>query len=169
MAKEEHLVGKIGEGWKIAMTVLSYERGSTSLADPAKNDRHLADLISGLEAQERLHLRDVREKLAWLLVENEVMRSNGLRSLATLSSGDIPGPESSIEKLVWSEYAKRQADTAVELLGAEAQLRGGSPGARPDMDWSYELLYSRAGTIYSGSSEVQRNIISKRALRLPTN
>ncbi len=167
LARREHIVGNIGEGWKIAMTVLSYERGSTSLADPAKNDRYLGDLINGLREREQLGNRDVREKLAWLLVENEVMRSNGLRSLATLSSGDVPGPESSIEKLVWSEYAKRQADTAVELLGAEAQLSGNAPGARPEMDWSYELLWSRAGTIYSGSSEIQRNIIAKRALRLP--
>jgi alkylation response protein AidB-like acyl-CoA dehydrogenase len=167
LAKREHIVGNIGEGWKIAMTVLSYERGSTSLADPAKNDRYLGDLINGLREQGRIEERDVREKVAWLLVENEVMRSNGLRSLATLSSGDVPGPESSIEKLVWSEYAKRQADTAVELLGAEAHLRAGAPTARPNMDWGHELLWSRAGTIYSGSSEIQRNIIAKRALRLP--
>ncbi len=165
LARSEHIVGKIGEGWKIAMTVLSYERGSTSLADPAKNDRYLDDLIAGVGG--RLGNRDVRTKLAWLLVENEVMRANGLRTLATLASGQVPGPESSIEKLFWSEYAQRQADVALELLGAEAHLVAGSPGARPEMDWAHELLYSRAGTIYSGSSEIQRNIIAKRALRLP--
>ena len=167
LAKGEHIVGQLGEGWKIAMTVLSYERGSTSLADPAKNDRYLADLIAGLRERGRLGERDARAKLAELLVDNEVMRANGLRTLATLASGAVPGPESSIEKLVWSEYAQRQADVAFELLGAEAHLMGGSPGARPDMDWAHELLYSRAGTIYSGSSEIQRNIIAKRALRLP--
>ena len=69
---------------------------------------------------------------------------------------------------MWSEYAQRQSDAALELLGAEAHLFGGSPGARSDMDWATELLWSRAGTIYSGSSEIQRNIVAKRALRLPT-
>ena len=59
-------------------------------------------------------------------------------------------------------------DAALELLGAEAHLVAGTPAARAEMDWARELLYSRAGTIYSGSSEIQRNIISKRVLRLPT-
>ena len=167
-ARGEHVVGKIGEGWQIAMTVLAYERGSTSLADPAKNDRYLDDLIRGLRERDLLDRDDVREKLGKLLVDNEVLRAAGLRTLATLASGRTPGPESSIEKLLWSEYAQRQAEVACELLGAEAQLRGGSPGSRPHMDWAHELLWSRAGTIYSGSSEIQRNIIAKRALRLPT-
>jgi alkylation response protein AidB-like acyl-CoA dehydrogenase len=168
LAKREHIVGAVGEGWRIAMTVLSYERGATSLADPAKNDRYLADLVSGLRERGTLEQSDVRERLAHLLVDNEVMRANGLRNMANLSSGDAPGPESSIDKLFWSEFSQRLADAAFDLLGPEAQLFGGSPGARPDMDWATELLWSRAGTIYSGSSEIQRNIVAKRALRLPT-
>jgi alkylation response protein AidB-like acyl-CoA dehydrogenase len=59
-------------------------------------------------------------------------------------------------------------DTAQELLGPQAQLEARSAHARPDADWAYQYLWSRAGTIYSGSSEVQRNIIAKRVLRLPT-
>ena len=57
---------------------------------------------------------------------------------------------------------------ALDLLGPEAQLLPKTPGARPDMDWAYEHLWSRAGTIYSGSSEIQRNIIAKRVLAMPT-
>ena len=167
-ARGQHVVGKIGAGWQIAMTVLAYERGSTSLADPAKNDRYLEDLIRGLRERERLERPDVREKLGQLLVDNEVLRAAGLRTLATLASGQTPGPESSVEKLLWSEYAQRQAEVACDLLGGEAHLLGGSPGARPEMNWARELLWSRAGTIYSGSSEIQRNIIAKRALHLPT-
>ena len=111
---------------------------------------------------------DVRERLGRLVVENEVMRANGLRILATLASGQAPGPEASIEKIYWSEYAKRQSDAALDLLGPEAQLRSDAPQARPEMDWAYEFMWSRAGTIYSGSSEIQRNIISKRVLGMPT-
>ncbi len=168
LAKHQHIVGQVGEGWRIAMTVLSYERGATSLADPAKNDRYLADLVAGLRERDILARPDVRERLARLVVDNEVMRANGMRTMANLSSGDAPGPESSIDKLYWSEYSQRLSDEAFDLLGAEAQLFGGSPGARPEMDWATELLWSRAGTIYSGSSEIQRNIVAKRALRLPT-
>jgi alkylation response protein AidB-like acyl-CoA dehydrogenase len=53
-------------------------------------------------------------------------------------------------------------------LGPQAQLRDEHPSARPDVNWAYEYLWSRAGTIYSGSSEIQRNIIAKRVLRMPT-
>jgi len=168
LAKGEHLVGKLGEGWRIAMTVLSYERGSSALTDPARNDGYLEDLIAGLKENGTLGRPEVREKLARLIVQNEVVRANGYRTLATLASGRAPGPESSIEKLLWSEYAQRQSETALDLLGPRAHLRLRSPHARPEMDWAREFLWDRAGTIYSGSSEIQRNIIAKRVLKLPT-
>lgn len=168
LAKGEHLVGKPGEGWRIAMTVLGYERGATSLAYPARNDSYLSDLMDGVREQGDFARPDVREKIARLIVENEVMRSNGLRTLANLETGRAPGAESSIEKIFWSEYAKRQSDAALDLLGPQAQLTLRSAKARPEMDWSREFLWSRAGTIYSGTSEIQRNIIAKRVLGMPT-
>ena len=58
-------------------------------------------------------------------------------------------------------------DTAQELLGPQAQLAARSPRSRPDVDWAYHYLWSRAGTIYSGSSEIQKNIIGERVLGLP--
>jgi len=162
----ENLVGQIGEGWRIAMTVLAFERGALGLAAAEKYGRDLR-----LLAETCKHLgREggaVREKLARLLVENEVLRANGLRMLANLADGKVPGPESSIEKIFWSEFDKRFRETALDILGPGGQLLRTSPGARPDVDWSREFLWSRAGTIYSGSSEVQRNIISKRVLNLP--
>jgi len=109
----------------------------------------------------------VREKLARLIVENEVMRANGVRTLANFADGKVPGPESSIEKIYWSEFDKRFRDTALDILGPGGQLLRTSPDARPDVDWAREFLWSRAGTIYSGSSEIQRNIIAKRVLGLP--
>ena len=168
LAKGEHLVGQLGEGWRIAMTVLSYERGAMALAYPGQNDTYLGTLLSGVEDNGTLERPDVREKLGRLVVENEVMRANGLRTLANMAAGNAPGPESSIEKIFWSEYAKRQSDTALELLGPQAQLRVSSPASRQDMDWAREYLWSRAGTIYSGSSEIQRNVIAKRVLQMPT-
>jgi len=167
LAKREHVVGKLGEGWRIAMTVLSYERGAMSLAYPAQYDGYLTDLVAGCRENGTLGRPDVREKLGRLLIENEVLRSNGLRNLAMISSGKAPGPEASIEKIGWSEYAKRLSDTALDLLGLQAQLKVRSPHARPEMDWAYEALWCRAGTIYAGSSEIQRNILARRVLKLP--
>jgi len=168
LAKGEHLVGKLGEGWRIAMTVLGYERGGAALAKPAEYDAQLEGLVAALRETGRLERPELREKVARLVVENEVMRSNGLRTLANLAAGKAPGPESSIEKIFWSEYHQRLTDAAVELLGPRGQLTARSPGARPEVDWAYQYLWSRAGSIYSGSSEIQRNIIAKRVLRMPT-
>ena len=110
----------------------------------------------------------MREKLGRLVVENEVMRGNGLRNLANIASGNAPGPESSIEKIFWSEFDKRFRETALDLLGPGGMLLRESAAARTDVDWPREFLWARAGTIYSGSSEIQRNIIAKRVLNLPT-
>jgi len=163
---KENLVGQIGEGWRIAMTVLAYERGAMSLAFAARFERDVQRLAQACKEIGRTDAA-AREKLARLLVENEVMRANGLRNLANLADGKKPGPESSIEKLVWSEFDKRFRETALDILGAGGQLLRSSATARDDVDWEREFLWSRAGTIYSGSSEIQRNIIAKRVLNLP--
>jgi alkylation response protein AidB-like acyl-CoA dehydrogenase len=163
----ENLVGQIGEGWRIAMTVLAYERGAMSLAYSADFGRDLAQLAAACKELGRTGSA-VRERLGRLLVENEVMRANGIRTLANMADGKVPGPESSIEKLFWSEFDKRFRETALDLLGPGGQLLRASAEARGDVDWAREFLWSRAGTIYSGSSEIQRNIVAKRVLNLPT-
>jgi alkylation response protein AidB-like acyl-CoA dehydrogenase len=167
-AKREHVIGKLGEGWRIAMTVLGYERGASTLAQPAMYDRELAALVAALGESGALERADVREQLGQRVVENEVLRANGLRTLATLAAGEAPGPESSIEKIFWSEFHQRLTDTALDLLGPRAHLAARAKGALPDVNWAYHYLWSRAGTIYSGTSEIQRNIIAKRVLGMPT-
>jgi len=161
-----HLVGEVGEGWKIAMTVLSYERGAVALAYSTRYARDLQALAAACRSIGRTDAA-VREKLARLIVDNEVMRANGVRVLANLADGKIPGPEASMEKLYWSELDKRFRETALDLLGPGGQLVRSSPLAESHVDWAREFLWSRAETIFSGSSEVQRNILAKRALGLP--
>ncbi len=161
-----NIVGKIGEGWKIAMTVLAYERGAMALAYSARYERDLSALASACREIGRTG-QVVRDKLGRLVVENEVLRANGLRMLAELADGKIPGPEASLEKLYWSEFDQRFRETALDLLGPGGQLLRASELSRPEVDWGREFLWSRAETIFSGSSEVQRNILAKRALALP--
>jgi alkylation response protein AidB-like acyl-CoA dehydrogenase len=163
---KDNLVGQVGEGWRIAMTVLAYERGAMSLAYAVKYSRDLRQLAAACRDHGRTGSA-VRERLARLVVDNEVMRANGIRTLANFADGKVPGPESSIEKIYWSEFDRRFREAALDLLGAGGQLLRQSPGARTDVDWAREFLWSRAGTIYSGSSEIQRNIIAKRVLGLP--
>ena len=161
-----NLVGQAGEGWRIAMTVLMYERGAASLGHAERFGQDIDALAATLKEQGRL-TGGAREKLARILVENEVMRANGIRTLANFADGKVPGAESSIEKVYWSEFDRRFRETAIELLGPGGQLLRTSPGARAEVDWAREFFWARAGTIYAGSSEVQRNIIAKRVLGLP--
>jgi alkylation response protein AidB-like acyl-CoA dehydrogenase len=168
LARREHIVGRPGEGWKIANTVLAYERGVYEIEGPARNDRLLADLAAGLIESGAIARSDVRQRLGRLFVENEVIRAGSLRILAGLSQGESPGEEASIQKLNWSEYARRQGEAAFDLLGPQAHLATRAAGARAAVDWGYEHLFSLSGPIAGGSSEIQRNIIAKRALGLPT-
>ncbi len=161
-----NLVGEIGEGWKIAMTVLGYERGSLTLSMAARLGNAVMRLV---ETCRELGLddTDTRRKLGRMVVEWQVLYSNGYRTLANLDQGKAPGPESSIEKLLWSEFDQRLRLTALDVLGPGAQLRRFDRMARRDIDWARDFLWSRSETIYSGSSEIQRNIIAKRVLGLP--
>ena len=108
----------------------------------------------------------VRQQLAWAYTGVQLMRFSGLRTLAEVAEGRAPGPEASVAKLFWSEYHKRLGEIAVNIVGADALLRPEGPGY-PTTAWQNVFLASRAGTIYSGTSEIQRNIIGERALGLP--
>lgn len=162
----ENLVGDVGEGWKIAMTVLGYERAASAMTWTAELGNDLARLITTCS---ELVLDDTRtrDRLAGLVVRWQAFHSNALRGVADMADGKAPGAESSIQKLFWSEFNQDLQAAALDLLGAGAHLKRICRHAPPDIDWSRNYLYARAGTIYSGSSEIQRNIISKRILGLP--
>jgi alkylation response protein AidB-like acyl-CoA dehydrogenase len=94
------------------------------------------------------------------------MRFTGLRELAQVAEGRPPGPEASVSKLFWSEYHKRLGEIALGITGADGLIRPDGDGY-PVTEWQNVFLSSRAGTIYSGTSEIQRTIIGERALGLP--
>jgi alkylation response protein AidB-like acyl-CoA dehydrogenase len=137
-----------------------------ALAYSARYARDLSALAAACREIGRTG-QTVRDRLGRLVVENEVLRANGLRMLAEIAAGKIPGPEASLEKLYWSEFDQRFRETALDLLGPGGHLLRGSDLSRSEVDWGREFLWSRAETIFSGSSEVQRNILAKRALALP--
>jgi alkylation response protein AidB-like acyl-CoA dehydrogenase len=83
-----------------------------------------------------------------------------------VAAGKQPGPEASVAKLFWSEYHKKLGEIAMAIEGSDGLLRPDGAGY-PVSDWQSVFLSSRAGTIYSGTSEIQRNIIGERALGLP--
>ena len=89
------------------------------------------------------------------------------RSLSKLLKGQIPGPEGSIGKLLWSEPNQRMTETAIGMQGPNSQVMGGSPWSIHDGLWQFSFLRSKGNTIEAGTSEIQRNIIGERVLGLP--
>jgi alkylation response protein AidB-like acyl-CoA dehydrogenase len=177
----ENIIGQEGQGWELAQTTLGYERGGSLLARVTRhqaNMRRLFDVTRQLSRDCVPILEDpvARQKLGRMLVEVEVLRYAGLRILGKLEQGKRPGAESSIDKLYYSELDKRHQELMQEILGPYGQLEQGLPPELAlnsstlrgdDSTWAYNFLWSRAGTIYAGSSEIQKNIIGERVLRLP--
>jgi alkylation response protein AidB-like acyl-CoA dehydrogenase len=174
-------IGKLGEGWAIAQTTLGYERGGRSLARITTYAGQYHRLV-GAARQLRRHGRPlledplIRQRLGRIWAELEVERYNALRVLTQLERGEHPGAGGSLTKLSYSEFEKRFMELALEILGPYGQLTAGAPAdlaleidtAVGDQGtWAYAFLWSRAGTIYAGSSEIQKNVIGERILGLP--
>jgi alkylation response protein AidB-like acyl-CoA dehydrogenase len=169
----ENLVGELNQGWKIAMTTLQFERGpEEALPRQVRFHRDLAQLFRVAAATTRGGKPVsadpvVRQKLAASFIELEVMRLTGLRGLSRLAKGQELGQESSFAKLYWSHMYQRLLETAIEVAGADSALAPGDADAPANGFYSHRFLQSRAMTIYSGTSEIQRNIIAERVLGMP--
>ncbi|EFL32925.1 pimeloyl-CoA dehydrogenase, large subunit [Streptomyces viridochromogenes DSM 40736] len=165
-AHAECVVGREGDGWRVAMSLLGFERGVSTLAQQIGFAEELRDVVR--TAVETGAARDpvVRERLVRQWAELRTMRWNALRTLG--GSGGPGAP--SVAKLLWAGWHQRLGELAVLVRGAAASV---APA-----DWSasspYELdaaqhlfLFSRADTIYGGSDQIQRTIIAERVLGLP--
>ena len=161
-----NVIGGLNNGWAPAMTTLGFERGGNATIAHLGFEEELWDLVAAARRLGRADDPLVRQRLAWAFTHVELMRYAGLRLLAGLAAGRVPGPEASVSKLFWSEYHRTFGEIALELAGAASMVRPDGPGYATD-DWQDVFLSSRAGTIYSGTSEIQRNIIGERALGLP--
>jgi alkylation response protein AidB-like acyl-CoA dehydrogenase len=166
----ESLVGELNQGWQVSIATLMYERVSGGTRHPV--ERTINELIAlartiefeGMPAAQHPY---VRQKLAQFAAEALCLRLSRYRSLTAQLNGKVPGPESSFGKLHATELNLRVALFADELLGPYGQLERGSFGAVENGRWSYRALRARGLTIAAGSSEIQRNIIGERVLRLP--
>ncbi|MEO8605122.1 MAG: acyl-CoA dehydrogenase family protein [bacterium] len=162
----ENLVGGLDQGWSIAQTTLSHERGTS----PRQLVVHRV-LLTELLALARRNGADrdpnIRQQLAQAVIEVEITKLANWRTLTQLRRSGKPGPESSLVKLFWSEMSQRLHDTAMQVLGVEAQYWPGEPRAVANGRWLRSYLYYRAASIFAGTNEVQRNIIAQRVLGLP--
>jgi alkylation response protein AidB-like acyl-CoA dehydrogenase len=176
----ENLIGAENDGWKVAMAALAFERGGNSLARITRYQmafRKLVKTLSKLNMDGRPMIADhgIRHRLGIAWAEIEVQRITALRLLSLAECGEDLGGLPSSHKLSYSEFERRFTDMAAEMLGPWARLVDGeqmsellvgTSSAEPGT-WAHATLWSRAVTIFAGTSEIQRNIIADRVLRLP--
>ena len=166
----ENLVGELNQGWRVVTTTLAHERGSS--AQHSRLERDVERLIA-LARRTRRNGRPasedplVRQQLMDFAAHSMILRMTSYRNASEIERTGIPGPEGSTLKLLWSELDQRVKAFALDLLGPAGLVPEGDPLAVDDGYWAYELLWSRAATIYAGTSEIQRNIIAQRVLGLP--
>ena len=154
-----NMIGEPGEGWPLAMTVVSHEREPGELGYVARYAKVVNDLTARVRSHpERFRPDQVRE-LGWAMVEVEMLRLHVRRRLSDRLDGITHGPEGSVDKLLmtWVEQSVGHGSLAVGGIdhggGDDTQLR------------SY--LYSRAQSVMGGTSQIQRNLVARRILGLP--
>lgn len=174
-----NLLGEINGGWAVANSLLGLERGEEAATNPILFQGEFERLVDLARVNGRDRDAVVRQRLSWCYSKVQIMRFLGYRILTTwLRDGEL-GPESSIAKLYWSEYHQVATDLALELMGTGGLVREGRRLSRqmrtdevraPNSNNSWIdifLLNARSGTVYAGTSEIQRNILGERVLGLP--
>ena len=168
-----NVVGEVNGGWKIAMTTLAHERGpEDALGRQIRFKQELDLLIVTLTTMQRdgepvIEDPRIRQGLGQSIIELELMRLTALRQLSRYEKGIERGAEASANKLYWSHAAQDMFQRALDSLGPLAPFSGNDPLAVAAGRFQLSYLQSRAFSIYSGSSEIQRNIIGERVLGLP--
>ena len=154
------VVGEPGDGWRVAMGTLGFERGISTVGQQVGFQRELDALLDVARANGSFDDPVVHDRLARAQVELEVIRLNALR---TLSEEQAP-QQASISKLLWAGWHRTLGELAMLVRGADSLTTG------PDYDldsWQRMFLFTRADTIYGGSDEIQRNVLAERVLGLP--
>jgi len=164
------VVGEPGRGWGVAMGLLGFERGVSTLGQTVGFARELDSVVDRARRNGTIDDPVVRDRLAALKTELAVIRSFALRALALVEGGQdsaAGGGAGSIFKLAWATWHRRLGEVAMDVAGRDGLLARGD-GPAYDLDDHQRLfLFSRADTIYGGSDEIQRNILAERVLGLP--
>jgi alkylation response protein AidB-like acyl-CoA dehydrogenase len=164
----ENLVGDENEGWSLAKVTLGNERVSLSGGGALwGNGPSASDLFDLVREQGGVADPLLRQRLAQLYMESEILRLIRLRTVTAAVQGRPPGAEASVRKALADEHGQHIMGLAKDLRGAFGMLNEGATGGLTDPSWSYGYLFAPALTIGGGTSEVQRNIIAERVLGLP--
>ena len=164
----DHLVGGVHQGWAVASTTLSHERGTVfAFKEQVVHEVYLDELYALARDQGRLDDVETADGLAQSFVDLRVLRLHNWRTLSRLARGVEPGPETSWVKLAWSDMTQSLSARGLALCGEAAPLWRGARAVPGGGKWQRQWLWSGAASIAGGTSEVQKNIVSERILGMP--
>jgi alkylation response protein AidB-like acyl-CoA dehydrogenase len=160
----DNIVGQVNGGWKVAMGTLAFERGASTLGQQMAFHNELGQVIEIARANGTAADPVMRQRLADAWIRLRVMRLNVLRMLSSADGGEL-SREAMITKLYWATWHRELGKLAMDVLGPQSEIAEGLPYDLTLLQRLY--LFTRSDTIYAGSNEIQRNIISERALGMP--
>jgi alkylation response protein AidB-like acyl-CoA dehydrogenase len=162
----DHTIGDVGEGWKVAMATAGFERG-VSLRSPGRFSESARRLVAMAREQGESLSPALARRVADAWVRTQAYDLFTYRTVDRVLSGGTAGPETSVNKIFWSEMDRDLHETAMDLLGPRAMLVPEAPDAERGGLWLDRFLFSLSGPIYAGTNEIQRNIIAERVLGMP--
>jgi alkylation response protein AidB-like acyl-CoA dehydrogenase len=156
-----NMIGRPGEGWPLAMTIVSHEREPHELGFAGRYVKQVKDLVARVNSDPGAYDNEQVRDLAWAIVESEMLRLHVRRRLSDRLDGIVHGPEGSVDKLLmtWAE----------QTVGHAALSIGGTRAAGADDTLLKVYLYSRAQSVMGGTSQIQRNLVASRILGLPAS
>jgi alkylation response protein AidB-like acyl-CoA dehydrogenase len=156
---DENIIGGEGNGWAVAITTLMHERATLAFGLQIAVKRALSQLMDEAKSAGEAHDPQVRDRLAQLYIESEVLRLTAYRGLSAIMRDGVPGPEGSLGKWQWAEVNQALTELAMDLRGPRAVLY--------DDTWTFRFLRARANSIEGGTTEILKNIVAERVLGLP--
>jgi len=160
----DNVVGAVGDGWRVAMGTLAFERGVSTLGQQMSFRSELRAIVEAARVSGMLADPGIRQRLAHAHIGLKLMRYSALRMLSGAEAGRLSN-EAYTYKIFWAAWRKKLGELALDVLGPRGEIAAGSA-----YEWDtlpHIFLASRADTIYGGTSQIQRNIIAERALGLP--
>ena len=164
LAKKEDVVGSVGDGWRVAMALLGFERGISTLGQQMQFIRELQWIVDAAKANGSIKDIRIQSRLAQAWAGLRVMRASAVRMLGD-TSGNL-SREALAYKYYWSNWHRDLGELAMTVQGANANVRDGDDGSKQTR-LQHMALFSRSDTIYAGTNEIQLNIMSERGLNMP--
>jgi hypothetical protein len=177
---KENVVGGVNNGWKVAMTTLGFERGSSATTGYRRFQRELDLVIAAARKNGKAADPLIRQRLARAWSEVKILQINGYRALTDSLNGTHDAAALGAgNKMFWSEHHQRTMELAIDILGLDGQILTGDPtdvtdprlkrgrDDYPVSDLQASFFFSRSETIWGGTAEIQRNIVGERVLGLP--